>query len=209
MAQAREGSNAVPGRDPIKENTIAHEERVQLSVRAERGDAAAQAEMGRIYEKGNGVTRDPAEALSWYRKAADQGHAEAQTLLGQIYAKGHGVDRNMATAVSWYRRAALQGEHRAQSFLGLAIMKGEGVKGDDVEALMWFTLASAGNEPMEGFWSRKIILARMSQEQIAESKKCALRFVPQKETAGIPPPIPMPEAKPEVVGDGVMMQPSP
>jgi hypothetical protein len=31
-----------------------------------------------MYEKGHGVTQDYAQALSWYRKAADQGNAAAQ-----------------------------------------------------------------------------------------------------------------------------------
>ncbi len=33
-----------------------------------------------MYEKGQGVPQDYAEAVSWYRKAAEQGDAYAQTI---------------------------------------------------------------------------------------------------------------------------------
>ena len=34
--------------------------------------------LGRAYAEGKGVQQDQAEALRWYRKAAEQGHREAQ-----------------------------------------------------------------------------------------------------------------------------------
>lgn len=40
---------------------------------------------------GRGVIRDDAEALRWFRRAADQGHAEAQYTLGAMYSLGRGV----------------------------------------------------------------------------------------------------------------------
>ena len=36
---------------------------------------------------------DYAQAVSWYRKAAQQGYAEAQYTLGWMYANGRGVPR--------------------------------------------------------------------------------------------------------------------
>ena len=45
---------------------------------AERGDAHAQALLGEMYEKGRGVRQDYAEAVKWFRQAAEQGHAVAQ-----------------------------------------------------------------------------------------------------------------------------------
>jgi TPR repeat protein len=38
-----------------------------------------------MYEKGQGLAQDYAEALKWYRKAADQGNADAQYGLGGMY----------------------------------------------------------------------------------------------------------------------------
>jgi uncharacterized protein len=52
---------------------------------AVRGDPAAQFNLGLMYEKGQGVTRDTTRAALWYRKSADQGFAEAQNNLGRLY----------------------------------------------------------------------------------------------------------------------------
>jgi TPR repeat protein len=34
-----------------------------------------------MYTRGLGVTRDDAEAVNWYRKAAEQGYAPAKSIL--------------------------------------------------------------------------------------------------------------------------------
>lgn len=51
----------------------------------------AQAMLGQLYDNGEGVPQDKAEAVRWYRLAADQGNAIAQTNLGVMYALGAGV----------------------------------------------------------------------------------------------------------------------
>jgi TPR repeat protein len=42
---------------------------------ADQGEARAQANLGFMYNKGQGVTQDNIEAIKWYQKAAIQGHA--------------------------------------------------------------------------------------------------------------------------------------
>ena len=44
----------------------------QLQPLADQGVAAAQFNLGYMYAKGQGMTQDDAEAVAWYRKAADQ-----------------------------------------------------------------------------------------------------------------------------------------
>ena len=56
----------------------------RLRLIAERGDARAQTELGRRYETGRGVRQDYAEAVRWYRRAAEQGHEDAQEHLGRL-----------------------------------------------------------------------------------------------------------------------------
>jgi len=73
---------------------------------AERGDVVAQFSLGEMSKKGQGVPRDDAEALKWYRKAADQGHADAQNNLGIIYTLGKGVPVDYVQALMWYSIAA-------------------------------------------------------------------------------------------------------
>jgi hypothetical protein len=80
---------------------------------AERGDAGAQFNLGRLYSQGRGAAPDFAQALAWFRKAAEQGHAEAQVRLADMLAKGLGGPKNAALAIKWYRAAAAQGDSDA------------------------------------------------------------------------------------------------
>ena len=69
----------------------------------------AQYNLGFMYTNGEGVPRDNAEAVRWYRLAAEQGYAKAQLNLGGMYALGRGLPQDDAEAVRWFRLAADQG----------------------------------------------------------------------------------------------------
>lgn len=64
-----------------------------------------------------------AEAVKWYRKAAEQGDADAQYVLGHCYLNGDGVPQNIEETLKWYTKAAEQGNADAQHLLEKAIMK--------------------------------------------------------------------------------------
>jgi TPR repeat protein len=63
----------------------------EIKIKAEKGDAKAQFNLGICYYRGEGVTKDAAEAVKWYREAAEQGYAQAQNGLGFCYGNGLGV----------------------------------------------------------------------------------------------------------------------
>jgi TPR repeat protein len=67
----------------------------------DQGYAQAQAALGAMYQRGDGVPKNGAVAAGWYRKAAEQGVAEAQWLLGQMYADGEGVPQDDVQALAW------------------------------------------------------------------------------------------------------------
>ena len=79
----------------------------------------AQYSLGVSYEIGEGVAQDSAEAVKWYRLAAEQGIPEAQCNLGEMYAEGLGVPENLVEAVKWYRLAAEQGNDDAKFSLNV------------------------------------------------------------------------------------------
>ena len=83
-----------------------------------KGNVAAQFDLGRRYAEGDGVARDPVEAVKWFRQAAGQGHAGAQVKLGWAYAAGEGVAKDPVEAVKWFRKATDQGEADGQITLG-------------------------------------------------------------------------------------------
>ncbi len=52
------------------------------------------------------MPEDAAEAVRWYRLAADQGYAAAQYNLGTMYVRGRGVPEDVVTAHMWVSLAA-------------------------------------------------------------------------------------------------------
>jgi TPR repeat protein len=115
---------------------------VLLMRRAEAGDASAQNALGLRYSEGNGVAKDPAQAVTWWRKAAEQGFASAQYSLGVVYIYGEGVPKDAAQAVAWWRKAAEKGNADAQFGLGVMYHEGEGVPKDAVQAVAWYRKAA-------------------------------------------------------------------
>ena len=95
-------------------------------VAADQGSAAAQFNLGVLYENGQGVTQNYIEAVGYYRLAAVQGLAQAQFNLGSMYSEGLGVARDYAEAVRWYRLAADQGFASARYNLGNQYRSGQG-----------------------------------------------------------------------------------
>ena len=134
---------------------------------AEQGYANAQYNLGFMYDTGDGVPEDDAEAVRWWRLAADQGLASAQYNLGFMYDTGDGVPEDYAEAVRLYRLAAEQGNAKAQNNLGRMYALGEGIPEDDMLAYMWYNLAAAqGNENAPG--NKDILEREMTRQQIAE-----------------------------------------
>ena len=101
-------------------------------------DAETQCRIGNCYAEGKVVAKDEAEALRWYRKAADQGCAEAQYRLGKWYTYHSTIGRK-SEAEMWFRKAAEQGHLAAQHRLGVLHLTGEGdVTTNYVEAVRLF-----------------------------------------------------------------------
>ena len=109
---------------------------------AERGDPAAERNIGHLYRMGWSVRQDFEEAARWYRRAAEKGFARAQANLANMYLRGQGLESDHAEAVEWFRRAALQGHAVAQYNLGLMYENGLGVERSDAKAMGWYHLAS-------------------------------------------------------------------
>ena len=72
--------------------------------------AVAQHKLGLMYAEGEGVPQDYAEAMKWYRKAADQRLAAAQFNLAAMYYHGEGVPQDYVQAHMWVSLAAAQGD---------------------------------------------------------------------------------------------------
>ncbi len=141
--------------------------------------------LGIMYQAGHGVPKDDAQAVKWFRLAADQGHARAQTSLGTMYASGHGVPQDYAQAAKWFRLAADQANAWAQIMLGIMYQAGDGVPQDYVEAHKWFNLSAAWASDDEkdvrhGAVNKRDILARMmTPTQVAEAQRMSREWQPK------------------------------
>src|SRR5262245_59428402 len=109
---------------------FAPEEVARIRALAESGDARAPAYLGTMYAEGKGVIVNEAEALKWFRKAADQDHLNSQYYLGIIYLNGAGTPVNLSEAVKWLRLAAERGHVKAQYMVSLAYGAGQGTPED-------------------------------------------------------------------------------
>ena len=114
------------------------------ALRAGQGNAAAQEAIGILYYGGRGVAKDDAQAVFWFRKAAEQGSAVSQTILGDIYlGGGRGVEPDPVQGFAWMRKAAEQGFAKAQYILGTMFEEGLGTAPDIAQAKIWYAKAAA------------------------------------------------------------------
>ncbi|MGA9777156.1 MAG: tetratricopeptide repeat-containing serine protease family protein [Verrucomicrobiia bacterium] len=136
FVQAQKTSHIADKFDPVQSGTVPVNEATNPDVL--RAQQALQVQSG-----GRGVAQDFAEAVKWYRKAADQNFAAAQYELGVCYMAGKGVPRDdKAEAAKWYRKAAEQNDADAQFNLGVFYDNGQGVPQDYSQALEWFRKAA-------------------------------------------------------------------
>jgi TPR repeat protein len=125
---------------------------------AERGSSGAQVLLAGMYLRGDGgVARDPAQAASWFEKAAEQGNAYAELKLGDLYAAGEGVAKDAAIAATWREKAANRGNVVAQRLLGKMYLEGDGVAQDNRKAEYWLNRAVLEGKDAEA----EYLLARM------------------------------------------------
>ena len=122
---------------------ISAEELQILRTQADQGDAKAQTTLGQMYDWGEGVPQNYAQARHWWERAAAQGNATAQFSLGVQYGLGRGVPQDYVQERQWYEQAATQGHAGAQFLLGSMYANYRGVPKDYAKAAQWYEQAAA------------------------------------------------------------------
>jgi TPR repeat protein len=84
---------------------------------ADQNIAEGQLRVGLAYSRGQGAEQDHAEALKWFRLAANRGSLTAMQCIAESYLDGHGVPKNKQTALRWYKKAAEMGDNAAKEAL--------------------------------------------------------------------------------------------
>jgi TPR repeat protein len=145
--EARSGKN-----QPLEEMDAAQDKdkkdaALLFQKAANQGYSLAQNNLGDCYMKGEGVEKNPIEAVRWYTAAANQGNIFAQSSLGDAYANGIGVEKSIPNAIKWYENAGALGDNKANRKLGNLYSRGDGVPKDPHKAVeYWEKAAGIGGD---------------------------------------------------------------
>lgn len=113
---------------------------------AQKGDARAMNNLGVLFDRGQGVPEDPAEALRWFKQAAENGHGPGMSNYGRMLEQGRGTARDAVQAAHWFQQAADRNVADAQYNLGVLYERGEGVAASDKDAAAWYSRAAANQQ---------------------------------------------------------------
>ena len=137
---------------------------------AQSGDAEAQYDVGEMYEKGNGVAKDPRAAFNWFRQSAEQGHTKAAYKLGYAYLEGNGINEDFEKARHWLTIAANKDYARAQYYLAQLYEEGKGIGANLNDALDWYKKSDSN-----GFSPAKEKIAEIEDVLAAKQKSRAAK----------------------------------
>jgi TPR repeat protein len=148
--------------------------------RAERGDVNAQVELA------NNLVANQlaAQAVVWYRKAAEQGNVESKFRLGEILIYGatdmpqpdQCVAPNPTEGVRWTFEAATNFHPGACRNMSCVLEKGLGLGTNLVEAYAWLEVFAHSNAPIAHIDMDRLAL-RMDLQEIRESHVIAEGFL--------------------------------
>jgi hypothetical protein len=113
---------------------------------AEQGDAWAQFKLGGLYESGEDVPKDEAQAAGWYAKAAAQGNVDARSMLMMVCGLSM-LAQTQPKACSQLgpllQTAAAHGDVQSETTLAQFYETGMfGIPKDPAQALVWYRKAA-------------------------------------------------------------------
>ena len=124
---------------------------------------------GSVMPGGDGMRRNAAKAIEWYRKAADQGMPQAYSAIGLVYA--YGLDERMpkdpTKEFEGYLEAAERGRWTSQASVAQYLLEGKMVPRDLVEGLKWAIIANRSGRTSENVL-KALGQIRMSGEDRAQ-----------------------------------------
>ena len=154
-----------------------------LKAKAQAGDPKAQNQLGVRYLIGDGVEKDPKQAVEWYRKAAHSGYADALFNLGTAYYNGDGVGVDDSAALAYFAAASERGSAPAADAI-----RRLNTELDNVEIARGYLLLGdmlAGNlQNAQDVLPRDYQAARRAFEKSAEFSPAALIHLAQMELGG-------------------------
>jgi localization factor PodJL len=153
-----------------------------LRASANQGLAMAQYRLAKMFERGEGVPADLAQARQWTERAAAAGNSRAMHDLGVFFARGEGAPLDEAAAFRWFRQAAELGVEDSQFNLGVLYQQGRGTSVNGAEALFWFLVVGA-NGDADARARAATLEAQLSPSEVAQARARAEAFRPRAASA--------------------------
>lgn len=143
---------------------------IELMMKAaESGHAKARTNIGYAYATGEGLPRNPKEAVRWFRMAAAQGDLVAMDDLGYATLNGEGVEKSTQEAIKWYTQAAENGYGPSQVSLS-DIFAGETKEANLALAIAWRRIAMLSEEYMKETPTLLALEKKADKGQLAEAR---------------------------------------
>jgi len=117
---------------------------------SKKNHGRAQHNIAVFHLNGEGVPKDPFEAIKWFKIARENGatgtRKEIATAQANI-ANDFYENKNFIEAVKWSKKSAKKGHSQAQFNIGVAYITGKGVPKNPYKALKWFEMAKENGDP--------------------------------------------------------------
>jgi len=154
---------------------------VALTELAESGHRSAQAELGRVWQRGLGVTPDPVQAVRFWRMAADQGHSASRNQLARALQRGEGIEADPVEAVRLLRIGSDEAHVPSIANLARALETGMGTEPDLAEAVRLYEYAAAEGQ---AFARYRLALALAAGAGVAPDRARAVGLLEQLANEG-------------------------
>lgn len=144
--------------------------------------------LANYYEQRIPVVKDMAEAVRWYKLAAQNGDEQAAQLLGRMYsvqADYYGLEVDYAEAAKWFALGAAKNDVYSLYYLGQQYQKGLGVPRDLVQAYVLTAKAYINGRDYSEYNVFRHVLHRVLPEMMTGPELVRARNILAKD--GIPP----------------------
>lgn len=130
--------------------------------------------LGKLYEKGQYVPQNTAEAVRLYALSAEQDNDFAAYRLGKLYLGGGGILKDVEAAIRWLTFAADRKNQFAEYAIGILYLKGEDVPRNVPKALEYLKRSAAQGNRFAQYRLGKVYL---TGETVPKDIPAALQFL--------------------------------
>jgi len=140
----------------------------------EEGKSYYCEEMAEQYRDGDGVEKDYAKAIIFYKKASNLNDSSATYKLGLLYKEGEVISRDFSISTRYYQKACIQGSSTGCVQLGSNYFEGKGIEKDVDKAEGIFFKYCLGN-----------VTESCKRYLDIHETKTLIRYAPYKEFNGV------------------------